>query len=270
MDTFDIYELADKLDFPEGPISLTDGSIWFVEKESGCITQYKSGSLHRYQVNGAPNGLAKFQHSIWYCDALQNSICKFDLETKETETMVDQIDGEPLFMPNDLAFDNKKNLIFTCPGPSLGTKKGYVCCLSESNDLTRIATGLDYPNGIAFSKDAKHLYIAETGSRKIWRGKWDDKKRHWLNPHPIIETGGSVGPDGMAFDEHGNLYIAIYGESSINVYNKKHELTKKIIVPGKNPTNCAFAISGTGLIITEAQFGKLLQVSIQAYGILPA
>src|SRR5690606_20841122 len=101
--------------------------------------------------------------------------------------------------------------------------------------------------------------IAETGTKKIWRGIWDSKNMSLNENHLFAETGGSVGPDGLALDEVGNLYVAVYGGSSINVYNKNGSLTNKIELQGQNPTNCAFDPTGKlGLVITEAEQGTVL------------
>jgi len=82
-------------------------------------------------------------------------------------------------------------------------------------------------------------------------------------------AGGQTGPDGIAFDEEGNLFVAIYGSQHILVLDKSGTVTEKIQTSGQNPTNCALDPSGAiGLIITEAEKGQLLQLSHTKKGIL--
>jgi sugar lactone lactonase YvrE len=45
------------------------------------------------------------------------------------------VEGRPLNEPNDLAFDRRGNLIFTCPGNSRQEPTGDVCCLSPAGQL---------------------------------------------------------------------------------------------------------------------------------------
>src|SRR5690606_1766211 len=97
--------------------------------------------------------------------------------------------------------------------------EGYICCLSSDMSVSKILKDMDYPNGLAFDHLNNILYISETGTKKIWRGIWDSKNMSLNENHLFAETGGSVGPDGLALDEVGNLYVAVYGGSSINVYN---------------------------------------------------
>src|SRR5690606_15049079 len=129
--------------------------------------------------------------------------------TGDTRTVVAERDGAPLNMPNDLAFDQNGHLIFTCPGPELHPS-GYVCALSTTGNLLTIATQLNYPNGLAFTRNFDQLLIAETGTQQIWIGEWDSSRMQWLNPRILARTEGGLGPDGMAFDEQGNLYVAVY------------------------------------------------------------
>lgn len=265
-----VQELLTGLAFPEGPLCLKDGSIWLVEKEGGNLVHLVSGKAYRYPVAGQPNGLALDKNgNIWYCDAGNNSICRFIPSNKTIEVVVSTWNNKPLNHPNDLVFDPQGNLLFTCSGNALHKNDGYVCCLAVSGKLTVLAENLNYPNGLAFRADGKKLYIAETGSTKIYVGDWDDTKLTWENATAVLETGGAVGPDGMAFDEEGNLYIAVYGAGNINVYNNNYELVNTITVEGVNPTNCAFDPSGKwGLVITEASEGKLLHLESSFRGIL--
>lgn len=265
-----IHTLAIGINFPEGPVFLPDGNLWLVEKDAGNLIRYQAGEIQRFAVGGLPNGLAlDAQGLIWYCDAGNNSICTFDPLTQAKQSICSELEGVPLFMPNDLAFDAIGNLIFTCPGDRLKENKGYVCCLDLDGKLSRIATGMDYPNGLAFDASNNGLYIAETGTGSIWFGDWDAQTKLWTRSTPVINTAGAVGPDGMAFDELGNLYIAVYGDGKINVYNNKQEFIQEIKLSGSNPTNCAFDPTGSlGLVITEAQTGELLHIPLPYKGIL--
>lgn len=265
-----VHTLASGLNFPEGPLFVEDGSLWLVEKDAGNLIHYQNGQIERFYVGGLPNGLAlDGEGMLWYCDAGNNSICRFNPISKLSNTVCTHVANEALLMPNDLAFDSYGNLVFTCPGADLHTSKGYVCCWSPDGVLSKIATGMDYPNGLAFSKDGKHLYIAETGTTKIYEGRWDGLHKIWEAVQAVIETGGSVGPDGMAFDEAGNLYIAVYGAAAINVYNNQKELFEVISLAASNPTNCAFDPYGKlGLVITEAESGSLLHIPLPYKGIM--
>nr|WP_288812582.1 SMP-30/gluconolactonase/LRE family protein [uncultured Sphingobacterium sp.] len=262
--------LIDDLDFPEGPAFDQQGNIWLVEKEAGNLIHYRDNKYDRLQVNGHPNGIAVAPDgTIWFCDALQNSIRRYNPIDNSCETRLNKIGNNVLKMPNDLCFDSSGNLLFTCPGSELTDGTGYICCL-QTNGTTRIVhQNMQYPNGLAFAPDRSKLYVAETGSKWIWKMNWNPLSCQMDSIEKFALAGGQIGPDGIAFDEEGNLFVATYGSGHILVLDQNGAVTEKIQTSGLNPTNCALDPSGAmGLIITEAEKGQLLQLSHTKKGIL--
>lgn len=266
-----IQTLATGLHFPEGPAFAPDGSLWVVELTGEGLIRWQAGQLTRYWVGGAPNGIAiDGQGNIWFCDAAQNAIRCFDTQTEQTVTVADAVNGEPLDKPNDLAFDAAGNLVFTCPGNSRQQPTGYVCVLTPDGQVRKISTDKYFPNGLAFSADGQTLIIAETYRHRLWKGRWNADRGEWIEAGvwaAIDGPNGSGGPDGMAFNEDGNLYVAVYGTGTIQVINAAGQIVHKHTLPGQNPTNCAFDPSGRlGLVITEAETGELLSLNVPSVG----
>nr|WP_281502431.1 SMP-30/gluconolactonase/LRE family protein [Arenibacter sp. S6351L] len=262
--------MLDNLHFPEGPAFDKKGALWFVEQNNGSLNQYYKGILYRHYVGGRPNGIAiDHRDLIWFCDSIKNEIRVYNPSSTATYTILSKIGESPLNLPNDLAFDHLGNLLFTCSGSELKKGDGYFCAWNARMGLHKIDSVRYYPNGLAFNKGNNKLYIAETGTHRIWKGDWDSVSFSWSNPEACIMTGGPVGPDGMAFDENGGLYVAVFGSSSVHVYNDAGILDRKIDLPGSNPTNCAFDPFGRlGLIITEAENGQLLSYKSDQKGII--
>lgn len=260
--------IADGLCFPEGPGFAPDGSLWAVELKGESLLRYLDGKLERFQVGGKPNGIAIDQKGmIWFCDAAENAIRKFDPYQLKTEVLANRVDGEVLAQPNDLAFDQNGNLLFTCPGNSRTEPTGYICVLKPDNSVKKIIENKYFPNGLAFTNDGKSLVFAETYAHQLWKGDWDSQNCEWLNGQVWCNVGGPAGPggpDGMAFDQQGNLYTAVYGTAEIRIANADGTVIDVIALPGQNPTNCAFDPFGRyDLIVTEAEKGLLLHVSFE-------
>lgn len=262
--------ILDDLNFPEGPCFDSKGNIWLVEKDAGNLVLVSDNDYKRYNVGGAPNGIAIDENDlVWFCDSKQNSIRAFDPISKTTATIVNEYESGTLKMPNDLAFDRSGNLLFTCPGDTLEDNTGYICCLSTNKKLSKIFEGMYYPNGLALNKEQTQLFVAETGTQKIWSFEWNADAKQLSNKTLFVETGGSIGPDGIAFDQDGNLYVAVYGSGKVKVWDKNGVLKEEIDSRGKNPTNCVLDPSGKkGLIITEAEKGLLVQHQTKKRGII--
>ncbi|QBQ40980.1 SMP-30/gluconolactonase/LRE family protein [Sphingobacterium psychroaquaticum] len=262
--------LIEGLNFPEGPAYDKKGAIWLVEKEAGNLIYYNNKVTERIFVDGHPNGIAIDKEGvIWFCDSKQNSIRQYDPITKETQTVINEIEGVPLKMPNDLCFDRVGNLLFTCPGDKLEDGTGYICCLTPERQIIKIYNGLYYPNGLAFGTDGNTLFVAETGTQWLWKMQWNILSKKIENAIKLCYVGGNVGPDGIAIDTTDHIYIALYGSAKIDVYKPDGTAVTTISTLGRNPTNCAIDPFGeTGLIITEAENGTLVQIPTTKKGLL--
>jgi gluconolactonase len=253
--------LAEGLAFPEGPAFDQQGRLWFVELKGGNLCCHHQDEVRRFPTGGAPNGAA-VDHCgrVWFCDAGQRSIRIFDPKSESFETVCDQVDGQPLNKPNDLAFDASGNLLFTCPGDSRTEPTGYVCCRRPDGTVTKIKDGLFFPNGLALLDEGRTLVVAETYRQRLWRGAWDVTTATWINPCVWSEgLVGAPGPDGMALADDGTLWVAVYGSGTVVRIGPDGDLISRLNVSGKNPANCAFDPSGSlGLVVTEAETGKLL------------
>lgn len=263
--------LATGLRFPEGPAFAPDGSLWVVELKGASLVRIDSAGTTHFEVGGAPNGIAIDRLGrICFCDAEQNAIRRFDPKTAKTQTLVEMLDGATLNNPNDLAFDPKGNLVFTCPGNSRQEPTGYVCVLTSEGQIKKIAEGMYFPNGLAFTANGKELVIAETYRHRLWKGQWNANACTWSPAQPWCNIGGPNGPggpDGMAFDEEQLLYVAVYGTGSVRIANPTGEVLQHIQLPASNPTNCAFDPSGQwGLVVTEAEQGLVLSYPLATEG----
>lgn len=255
--------LCEQLAFPEGPAFAPDGSLWLVELEGGMLSQWNRNGLTRRACGGQPNGMA-IDHNgrAWVCDAGRSELRRYSLPEATGATIAATIDHMPLLMPNDLAFDARGNLLFTCPGADIEHPAGYVCCLQPNGTITRIAEGMYFPNGLAFSDNGQTLVIAETYRQRLWKGSWDAIACCWIAAHPWAEVGGTTdGPDGMAYGANGLLYVAIYSLGCIKAVAPDGSTVATYMLPGQNPTNCTFDPAGTlGLVVTEAERGMVLSL----------
>jgi gluconolactonase len=254
--------LARELNFPEGPAFDPQGNLWCTEMNAGNLIKIENGRVKRIPFNGRPNSLAfDRQGRLWAPDSENMQIRRYDPATEEWTVMADKLDGKPLLQPNDLSFDARGNLLFTCPNFQDETRRGYVCCLKPDGTLLKIADQLYRPNGLDIVDGGKALVVADTLQKVLFKGSWDADTCTW-GDHPVwAKVGGYEGPDGMAFGADGRLYCAIYGDGVLRVVGPDGKVTQELRLPGSNPTNVAVDPSGKlGLVVTETEHGELLSL----------
>jgi sugar lactone lactonase YvrE len=160
-------------------------------------------------------------------------------------------DGRRINGPNDLSFDPVGNLYFTDPWGSspderIGQVFGYDWAAGE---VHLIDTGMAFPNGIVV-RDGR-LFVAETYTNMVWvydvtgPGQAAAKREFCRMPDvpdsPVQWRGKPLaGPDGMAFDAEGNLYVAHVGSGNVIVYDRDGREIEALATGGRKATNVCF------------------------------
>jgi gluconolactonase len=211
-----------------------------------------------FSTGGIPVALAFGPDgALHVTDEGRRSIVRVDADGELTD-VITHWRGERINGPNDLAFDEAGNLYFSDPWTSsprnpIGAVYGWSPATGE---LRRIDAGMWFPNGVVAAYG--RLLVAETFRRVVWaydvdgRGgaggrrcfcslpDVDDVPR--LPPAEQARLGVDhlCGPDGMALDAGGNLYVAHFASSAIFVFDAAGREIDRLAVPGRAPTNVCF------------------------------
>ena len=242
--------------FPEGPAFDRNKNLFVVNIDTGDISKISPKGQVKVFVNtgGAPNG-AKFHPNgdLYVADRAKGIIAISP--NGDIRVVVDNDCGKKLNGPNDLVFDTRGNLYFTDPhGSSAEDPFGCVYRISSHGEMACLASGLAFPNGLVLSPDGKYLFVAITRKNRILRYVFDPPVRSYL----FSQLSGGWGPDGMAFDVAGNLYVAHYGGGDVLIVNHEGEIIERVPIGGLYPTNVAFGgPDDMTLYITEVETGSV-------------
>lgn len=258
--------LARGLRFPEGPVVMNNGRLFFVELVGGSITEYHRDlkTITRIDTSGAPNGMmVKDDQTLIFCDSKQNAIRRLDTVSHTFTTLVDNVDELPLSAPNDLIEDQYGNILFTCPGGSRDKPIGYMCALTPDKKVSVIAKNLYFPNGLLLINNQRQIIINETWRHRLLIGDWNPISLQIEKIREFYNIGDMAEPDGLALSPDNLIHAAVYGTGMIWVFDLHGVLVNQIHLPGKNPTNLCFDnVGDLGLIVTEAEKGLLLSIKI--------
>ena len=206
--------------------------------------------------NGA---LVLCQHGDRRVARLKND---WQLDPPSYETVIDHFEGKWLNSPNDIVFSKNGDLFFTDPPYGLDQQDDDILKeldfngifkWSKNEGIVLLNKTLSRPNGIAFSRDEKTVYIGNSDRENLIIAAFDyidgafKNKRVFFNSKNILRKGpGSF--DGLKVHSSGTIFATGPGGVLVISSEGKHLGT---IRPGKATANCAFDAAEDYLYLTS-------------------
>ena len=302
-----IERLVDGCKWTEGPVWIHQGYLLFADIPGNRIMKWTpQGQLSVFMqpsgyrettpykgIEPGSNGMTLDRQgrltvaghaarNVWRMESLEKGA--------QVTVLADRYKGKRLNSPNDLVYKSDGSLYFTDPPYGLETQddkdpkkelafngvfriRGATSqspgAPPDAKNLDLLIKDLTRPNGIGFSPDEKHLYVAVSDpARKIWM-RYDVKPDGTLNKGKVFYNATSNTedglPDGLKVDEKGNVYSAGPGGVWIFSPEGKHLGTIK---PGEKVANCNWGDEdGRTLYITAST--SLYRIRLRIPGVRP-
>jgi gluconolactonase len=266
-------KVAGGLNFPEGPAYDENSSLYFSNCYGGWIGKINltDGTLDTFIIKSSSrinisktNGLAYDKDNFLYvCEYGYGQILRIDKKGK-AEVFANGFKGERFNRPNDIVIDAEGNLFFTDPkNYNKDSLDGRIFFINRSSGKIKlVAEGLAFPNGINISPVDHKLYVCESAKHKIIR--FDIAKDYQLiNEEDFVQLPGGD-PDGIEFDNKGNLFAAHYGGKAVYVFSPEGKLLQKVETPGSKPTNLEFGGKDfKTLYLTEVETNSIYKIYLE-------
>eukprot|EP01089_Gocevia_fonbrunei_P000215 TRINITY_DN10220_c0_g1_i1.p1 TRINITY_DN10220_c0_g1~~TRINITY_DN10220_c0_g1_i1.p1 ORF type:complete len:387 (+),score=71.42 TRINITY_DN10220_c0_g1_i1:1-1161(+) len=237
--------------FTEGPVYAHDDLfLYFSDITASTIYAFDTHNPNEFYDYQHPtnksNGL-KFDKNkrLLACRHESHAVTRQIITSPNVEVLADEWEGDRLNSPNDLCIRSDGTIYFTDPtyGVDPIDRKlnfsGVYRIIPDSNEnqLELLLTDLVTPNGIVFSPDERFLYIADTSMGYVVRYIMDTYG-NIINPDGEIFCNVS-GPDGLAVDRQGNLYVA--ATTGLRVYTPNGVFIGEAPkIDNPQPSNLAF------------------------------
>lgn len=259
------YVLASGFQSPEGPSFDREGTLHFVDWDAQVVYRVAPDGRGSPFVNtgGVPTG-SKFHRNghLFVADG-DRGILDISVDG-EVRVIASIWEGQRFRGPNDLVFAANGDLYFTDPkGSDAEHPIGNVFLVRQDGRVEHFAGGFQFPNGILLADDGRTLYLAETYPNHILAFELD-KDGHEQSRRVFARLEGGLGPDGMAFGQDGNLYVAHFGKGVVAAIDPGGRVIAELPVGGMNPTNVAFW--GSSLYVTDVDKGQVVRLDIGVEG----
>lgn len=268
--------VADDIAFAEGPAFDRNGWLYFVNYQRiGTLGRVRPGGTPEVWVetDGQANGLkCDANGRLVAADFGGKRITRFDTTTRAMEVLTDSFEGIAYLGPNDVCLDRPGNVYFSDPtGSSLAEPTGCVYRIDISatdgtvNGVRRLDGGLAFPNGLAVHPDGNRFYLAETGTDRLLG--YDLGARGSLARRRTVVQFDSPSLDGMAFDEHGRLWVARWVNGTVDVVDVDKARVLASYPVGDRVTNLCWW--GDSLYVAVAGSGRIVRLSVGVRGYDP-
>ena len=184
-------------------------------------------------------------------DAGAGRLLRIAADGKTAEVLADRWEGKHFDAINDVALDLAGNVYFTDPGNSNAKNPtgSFYRYDIKTGEVSRLATGFAYPNGIGVTPDQRHLCVSESEGHRMLifdlspEGKVSNQRV--LTDFARLEQSdvksGEFVPDGLIFDAAGRLYVAMWNVGVINVIDTTSgKILRQYDAGGQKSTNCHF------------------------------
>jgi gluconolactonase len=256
--------------FIEGPVFDAAGNLFLTDIPYGRIFRVTPAGewTQIAEYDGEPNGM-KFHPDgrLWITD-YKRGLLALAPEGGTPEPVLTRRNAENFKGLNDLCVLPDGTVFFTDQGQTgMHDPSGRVYRLSPQGKLDCLISNGPSPNGVVLDRAKNVLFVAMTRGNCVWRA-------------PIMQDGsvskvgnfcqlyGTSGPDGLALDVEGNLFVAHPSLGAVFVFSPLGECIAKLKTPvGMTVTNLAFGgVDRRDVYLTESSTSTVLRTRWHAAG----
>jgi sugar lactone lactonase YvrE len=213
-----------------------------VDVFAGTVVAVDSvGDICRYPVGTRAATVVRFRARSGFVIATENGLVVAHDDLVTFEPMVELV-HDTTVRTNDGGCDPLGGFVVGTMDCRGRPGRGAVYRVAPDRQVTELLAPVSISNGVQWSADGTKVFYIDTPSRRVdvfdvdsLTGTWSDRRTH-------IDLGGITGfPDGMAIDEDGGLWIALWGGGAVNHYDGLGRLAETITVPGVSQvSSCTF------------------------------
>jgi sugar lactone lactonase YvrE/DNA-binding IclR family transcriptional regulator len=141
---------------------------------------------------------------------------------------------------NDGKCDSRNRFWVNTVDLNFARNAGALYRMEPDSSFKTMETGLTVPNGMGWSPDNKTMYLADTADRTIYAYDFCEESGDISNRRVLVRIpDGALGaPDGLAIDQNGTIWVAMFDGWRISQFSATGALINEIVLPVPRPTSC--------------------------------
>jgi gluconolactonase len=248
--------VATGLHFPEGAIFIGE-TLYFVDYATSRVLRMDHEKVETvwYQDGCGANGLVALRGELLVACYDNGTIVRMTSDGSVQETITHDSTGGVFVRPNDLTAGAAGGVYFTGSGSELVLGKVYY--RDATGQVTMVADGINYANGLAVANDGHLLYLAESKKHRLLTFEIGANGRlshqaEFVQLGDILADGQHdvFTPDGVRLDKHGRLFVGLYDGGGFAVLTGDGKLIRKVELRGSHHASLAISPDGKSVFVT--------------------
>lgn len=199
------------------------------------------GQTQRYPVPGEAATIIRHRRHSGFVIATEREVMVADDNLCSFERIAELVNDSRV-RTNDGGCDPLGGFVVGTMAYDEASGCGAVHRVAPSHQVTDLLAPVSISNGVQWSSDGTRAYYIDSPTRRVdvfdvdhYAGTWSGRRTH-LSLDPFHGV-----PDGMAIDEDGGLWIAMWGAGVVGHYDNEGDLVETVMVPGASQvSSCAF------------------------------
>lgn len=240
VEAVEYFKVSDEALQLECPVFDAAGDLLFCEVFGGRVyklTPDKTLTTVLGENDLRPAGLEVHKNGRIYMAELgdfdtRGSIVSMAADGTDIQDIVPKDAG---LLADDLVFDKNGGFYFTdFKGGSSQPTGGVYYVGPDGGEPVSVLPNLRIANGIGLSADGNTLWVTELAGGKLHRVSLSDATTIAPFGAVVTYTFTGAGPDSLRLDEEGNVYVAMYGQARVLVFNPLGLPIGQYLLPGRD------------------------------------
>jgi sugar lactone lactonase YvrE len=212
--------------------------LLLVDLLAGAVVEIRADSATVRHEYGGIAAVVRRRASGGYVLAVERGFRFLDDDLVPTGEDVVVFD-DPSIRMNEGGCDPDGRLLVGTMAYDAAPGRGTVYRLDADRTVTPVLTDITISNGLQWSADGGTAFFIDTPTDRVWRFRYEEGALR--DREPFIDLSDMPGhPDGMAIDEEGGLWVAMYGGSAVRRFDAAGRLRDVVELPTRDVTCATF------------------------------